>query len=468
MAKFSTQFIQGLLQPSYQEGLFTAAQQLGALPRKREESRMLSNLDLGTPEGLSNLSNYYKSQGKIPEALQASQASRTLATENAALSNLNMLRDNIIKRAGDIPGLEQIAEAAQFATAPQLEQMRKTVLTEEFRIQQEKEAFNEASEAARSLEVNEDLINVFSDDAEGLQELVRSITEYQTTQALEKAGEKATATAMANRAKSYNAPQEIIDDIQDGFYKDQPLKALAAMRGEDSKNESYQNAQTGEIFMLATKGAKVFKDDKWSLPSEIGLIAAPKVTAEGSIPKFRAENRSTSFLGFAAGATDRFINELDTFGNLQGDVLLSGVSPLTTDATEALDSYRAFTREALLRFTSGAAVPEAEVKRYTDMVNITSKDLFSPKAMVHKIIAAAALTSINAKQTAGEISASEARILALEAGSITLTDEDYDLLRSDRPGSMKKVVKKYTDPLLGNDVSVKTDPVDSILNKWNL
>ena len=65
MAKFSTQFLQGLLQPSYQQGMLTAAQQLGALPRKREESRMLSNLDLGTPEGLSNLSNYFKSQGKF-------------------------------------------------------------------------------------------------------------------------------------------------------------------------------------------------------------------------------------------------------------------------------------------------------------------------------------------------------------------------------------------------------------------
>ena len=468
MAKFGQQFIQGLLRPSYQQGLFTAAQQLGARPRLMAEQQMMAGIDTNTPQGLQQLAKFYQAKGDMANAVKTAAAARELATQTKTLSAVEGLRNNIIERAGEIEGLENMATAAVNATPQQLEEMRKTVLAEEFRIQQEKEAFNEASEAARNLKVNEDLINVFSDDAEGLQTLVRSITEYQTTQALEKAGEKATATAMANRAKSYNAPQEIIDDIQDGFYKDQPLKALAAMRGEDSKNESYQNAETGEIFMLATKGAKVFKDDKWALPSELGLIAAPKVTAEGSIPKFRAENRSTSFLGFAAGATDRFINELDTFGNLQGDVLLSGVSPLTTDATEALDSYRAFTREALLRFTSGAAVPEAEVKRYTDMVNITSKDLFSPKAMVHKIIAAAALTSINAKQTAGEISASEARILAFEAGSITLTEEDYDLLRSDRPGSMKKVVKKYTDPLLGNDVSAKTDPVDSILNKWNL
>lgn len=468
MAKFGQQFIQSLLQPSYQQGMFTAAQQLGARPRLMAEQQMMTGIDTNTSEGLQQLAKFYQAKGDMANAVKASAAARELTTQTKTLSAVEGLRNNIIERAGKIKGLENMATAAVNATPQQLEEMRKTVLAEEFRVQQEQETFNEASEAAKRLNVDENLINVFSDDAEGLQTLVRSITEYQTTQALEKAGEKATAIAMAKRAKSYNAPQEIIDDIQDGFYKDQPLKALAAMRGEDSKNESYQDAQTGEVFMLATKGAKVFKDGKWSLPSEIGLIEAPKVTAEGSIPKFRAENRSTTFLGFAAGATDRFVNELDTFGKLQGDVLLSGVSPLRTDTTEALDAYRDFTREALVRFTSGAAVQQYEIQRYSDMVTITSKDLFTPKGMVQKIIAAAALTSINAKQTAGEISAAEARVLALEAGSMTLTDEDHELIKSGKPGSLKKVVKKYTDPLLKDSGDSTQGTVDSILNKWNL
>lgn len=46
MAKFSQQFIQSLLQPSYQQGLFTAAQQLGAAPAKR---RMQEQLASATP-----------------------------------------------------------------------------------------------------------------------------------------------------------------------------------------------------------------------------------------------------------------------------------------------------------------------------------------------------------------------------------------------------------------------------------
>ena len=39
MAKFSQTFLQGLLQPSYQEGLFTAARQAAQLP-----AQLLTNL----------------------------------------------------------------------------------------------------------------------------------------------------------------------------------------------------------------------------------------------------------------------------------------------------------------------------------------------------------------------------------------------------------------------------------------
>ena len=467
MARFGRGFLQAATQPAYLGGLFTAAQGIGEMPANIRQQRMLSNLDISTPEGLTQLSNLYKAQGKLPEAVTTAGAARDLAQQKATRTAIEGLRGNIVDRAGKLPGFENLATTAANASPQQLEQMRQAILAEETRLQQNKELIDTSKAAAENLGISADMIKVFADDGEGLQALVQNVAETKAANALEQAGEKATATALANRARSYNAPQELINDINEGFYNNKPLEALKAMRGEDSKNESYQNAKTGEVFMLATKGAKVFKDGKWALPSELGLIAAPKVTAEGSVPKFRAENRSTTFLGFAAGATNRFINELDTFGNLQGDVLLSSVSPLSTDATEALDGYRNYVREALVRFTSGAAVQQNEIQRYTDMVNITFKDFVSPKSMVHKIIAAAALTNINAKLTAGEITPADARVEALEAGNITLTDEDYDLLRSDRPGSMKKVVKKYTDSLLGNDTSTTSGTTDSILSKYN-
>ena len=47
MAKFSEQFLQGLLQPSYQQGLFTAAAGLSSAPRRRREEKQAAALQKG-------------------------------------------------------------------------------------------------------------------------------------------------------------------------------------------------------------------------------------------------------------------------------------------------------------------------------------------------------------------------------------------------------------------------------------
>jgi len=39
MAKFSQAFLQSMTQPAYQEGLFTAAQQLGEMPGRMREAQ---------------------------------------------------------------------------------------------------------------------------------------------------------------------------------------------------------------------------------------------------------------------------------------------------------------------------------------------------------------------------------------------------------------------------------------------
>ena len=44
MAKFSQAFLQSMLQPSYQEGLFTAARGIGAAPQMRAMQQQLSRL----------------------------------------------------------------------------------------------------------------------------------------------------------------------------------------------------------------------------------------------------------------------------------------------------------------------------------------------------------------------------------------------------------------------------------------
>jgi len=475
MAKFSQAFLQSMLQPSYQQGLFTAAQQLGAAPAQRRKleqaqalKQQLAGIDTNTPEGLAGLAKVYRQQGDIPNAIKYEEAARKLTQQQKELTNIEGLRTNIINRANAVQGLGNLAETAETANPQQLESMRQTVLEAEQAKQLKAEQTAQAATAAEGMGFDANFIEVFSEDPEGLINVVRSVAEAKSITSLEKQNEKAANAVLVNRARSYNAPDELIQDIKDGLYTDKPLEALSAMRGEDSKNESYQDAETGEVLLLATKGAKVFKNNKWSLPSEIGLIEAPSVTAEGSVPKFKSEQRNIPFLAFAAGATDRLVNELDTFPKLQTTILTAGVNPFTTDTTEALDGYRSYVSESLLRFFSGAAVPEKEQQRYQKMFTITGTDILSAKATVQKIIAASALTSINAKLSSGEITPAEAREQGLEAGVMALSEEDYEILRKGKTGSLRKVIKKYTDNLLDSGSSTETNPVDSILNKWNL
>ena len=108
MAKFSTQFLQGLLQPSYQQGLFTTAQQLGARPRKMAQQQMLSGMDPNTPEGLSQLAQFYQSQGDMQSAMQFASAARDMIERNVqqqALAN----RKSQIKTQAENLGLDDLA-----------------------------------------------------------------------------------------------------------------------------------------------------------------------------------------------------------------------------------------------------------------------------------------------------------------------------------------------------------------------
>ena len=99
MARFGQQFIQGLLQPAYQQGMFTAAQQLGARPRqmaeKRQEQQMLGGLVPGTPEYSEALAKLQMQRGQLTEAATTGaaaglqrQAATQAAQETATKSRL--------------------------------------------------------------------------------------------------------------------------------------------------------------------------------------------------------------------------------------------------------------------------------------------------------------------------------------------------------------------------------------------
>jgi hypothetical protein len=115
MAKFSTQFLQGLLQPSYQKGMLTAAQQLGARPRKMAQQQALSGMDPNTPEGLSQLAQFYQSQGDMKSATQFATAARDLIERNAQQQALANRKAQIRTQAENL-GLDDLAAQIENVT----------------------------------------------------------------------------------------------------------------------------------------------------------------------------------------------------------------------------------------------------------------------------------------------------------------------------------------------------------------
>ena len=115
MAKFSTQFLQGLLQPSYQQGMLTAAQQLGARPRKMAQQQMLSGMDPNTPEGLSQLAQFYQSQGDMKSAMQFASAARDMIERNVQQQALANRKAQIKTQAQNL-GLDDLAAQIENVT----------------------------------------------------------------------------------------------------------------------------------------------------------------------------------------------------------------------------------------------------------------------------------------------------------------------------------------------------------------
>ena len=141
MAKFGQQFIQGLLQPAYGQGLFTAAQQLGAMPRQIQQNRQqqqqrqqMSQIDTNTPEGLLQLAQFYKQQGDIESAVKYEQAARELGAKVAAQTQLSAFQEQVAA-AAEAAGLsDQAATARSTTDMDELRAISKDV--REFQIEQ--------------------------------------------------------------------------------------------------------------------------------------------------------------------------------------------------------------------------------------------------------------------------------------------------------------------------------------------
>lgn len=88
MAKFSQSFLQGLLQPSFSQGLFTAAQGIGQFPANRRQQKKMDMLrNMGDVER----ADYMASIAKTPDELLRAEAAKEAAIKQGSLTSLQGL-----------------------------------------------------------------------------------------------------------------------------------------------------------------------------------------------------------------------------------------------------------------------------------------------------------------------------------------------------------------------------------------
>ena len=134
MAKFGQGFLQAATQPSFGKGLFTVGQQLGAAPGMKRERDFLSQINAGTPEGLSQLAKYYQSQGDMNNAFKYEEASRKLQAQKAAQAQLSAFQEQVAKAAEAAGLTDQAATARATTDMDELRGISKDV--REFQIEQ--------------------------------------------------------------------------------------------------------------------------------------------------------------------------------------------------------------------------------------------------------------------------------------------------------------------------------------------
>jgi hypothetical protein len=94
MASFANTFLQGLINPTYQQGLFTAAQGVGSFSRRQKEAEDLARMKNMSPV---EQADFMMSRAKTPEQLQTAAANKTIAVRGAGQESLALLQ----QRMGD-------------------------------------------------------------------------------------------------------------------------------------------------------------------------------------------------------------------------------------------------------------------------------------------------------------------------------------------------------------------------------
>ena len=116
MARFGREFVRAATQPQFAQGLFTAAQQIGAAPRRRAELEAYRNM---TPQ---QQIAYDKAIAKTPQEIQAVQQRERALAQQTRADNAYNAQQKINGLVGQLSGIDP--------SSPEYKTIENQILTE--------------------------------------------------------------------------------------------------------------------------------------------------------------------------------------------------------------------------------------------------------------------------------------------------------------------------------------------------
>jgi len=299
MAKFSQTFLQGLLQPTYQQGLFTAAQQAAQLPGQlRQQQAAQEEMQRLRGMGAVERADFMAARAQTPQQLMAAEAAKGKAVEASALESLRGLE--AARQAASTPEEKMRIESIMSRVAVQAgvdpstitgrtqEEADRQVSRElnERRLREEERAAQEEAIAQAYHAVPENVRAKFEENAikSGFGDVIDELKEDKAKAAkfdLDMENTKAEAANRKAMAKMPLAIGSLRERIQDSNI-DQELKDIYISQLDEIENKQ-PDFDSGETWNPGSRQAA--ERELTNLNSEVGSAVREHVRNKNAIKR---------------------------------------------------------------------------------------------------------------------------------------------------------------------------------------
>jgi hypothetical protein len=299
MAKFSQTFLQGLLQPTYQQGLFTAAQQAAQLPGQlRQQQAQQEEMQRLRGMGAVERADFMAARAQTPQQLMAAEAAKGGAVKASALESLRGLE--AARQAASTPEEKEKIESIMSRVAVQAgvdpstitgrtqeeadDQVRREL--NENRLKEEKRASQEEAIAQAYYAVPENVRVEFEENAikSGFGDVIDELKKDKAKAVkfdLDMQNAKAEAANRKAMAKMPLATGSLRERIQDSNI-DQELKDIYISQLDEIENKQpdFANDETWN-----PGGRQAVERELTNLNSEVGSAVREHVRNKNAIKR---------------------------------------------------------------------------------------------------------------------------------------------------------------------------------------